>query len=662
IIRHDELDDREAFITEAIIIPDKRPAVDIVDGDFAITHPLWTDYAAAPAHARFKAAIPSVGRIELPGHPSLPYGGTGFVVGNGLLMTNRHVAQIFAEGLGQRGLRFLPGLGAGIDFLRERGREQSQPFKVVKVAMIHPFWDMALLAVEGLSGHAPLTLLKIAPSDAAKRRIAVIGYPAFDPRNDAAVQDQVFGGVYNVKRFQPGLLTGTRETASFGKKVPAATHDSSTLGGNSGSLVLDAETGHVIALHFAGVYKDSNFAVPAAALASDGRVIDAGVQIDGGGRRASGPWDAWWARADAQEQVDAAPPADGGGSADARPAAAAPSDGITTVAVSAPQRSGAAVWTIPLRIEISLDAPRQGGDAASDHAPAVEERMVEPRHDDVEVPRQGYQSGFLGIEVPPPTPRRPEDLAKLDSGEYLIPYHHFSLAMHKRRRLALFTAANVDASPAAKAPERGRDYTRDALGGLGHNDTEKWFGDPRLRGTEQLPDRFVTRDAGAFDKGHLVRREDVAWGATYAEVQAANGDTFFTTNCSPQVAGFNRSNHRDNWGALEDLVLSQARSERYCLFSGPVLKDDDRRFAGSDDLGAVKVQIPQAFWKVVVANDGGQLKAYAFILRQELGNVTLEFAVPEQWKRHQVSLKDLEGELDALDFAPVLHDADQFGQ
>ncbi|MET0251981.1 MAG: DNA/RNA non-specific endonuclease [Novosphingobium sp.] len=663
------LDDREQYITEAIIIPDKRPAVDVINGDFAIDHPLWTDYAAGPAHAAFIKALPSVGRIELPGHPSMPYGGTGFVVGKGLVMTNRHVAQIFAEGLGQRGLRFLPGLGAGIDFLRERGRNDSQPFAVAKVVMIHPFWDMALLKVDGLDGHPPLTLSSIAPPPRGNRRIAVIGYPAFDPRNDAAVQDQVFGRVYNVKRFQPGLFTAPRDVASFGKKVPAACHDSSTLGGNSGSVVLDAQTGQVIGLHFAGVYKDSNFAVPASALGMDGRVIDAGVQIEGGGRRASGAWDQWWARSEAQEQPVAGDGSAAGNDGDqgsvsagaGTPPPAPPPPAPPPPPVSS--RAGSTVFTIPLRIEVSLgDGGGEAGAVAIAPAVAAEEALVEPQHDDVEVERAGYQADFLGAEVPLPTPRRPRELATLDDGGWLVPYHHFSLAMHKRRRLALFTAANVDARPAAKTPEPGRRYTRDALGGLGANDQEKWFSDPRLRGTEQLPDKFFTKDRGSFDKGHIVRREDVAWGATYAEVQAANGDTFFTTNCSPQVAKFNRSNHADNWGALEDLVAKQGRTERYCLFAGPVLKDSDRIFAGTDERGAADVRIPQAYWKVVVAHTGGKLQVYAFVLKQDLSDTDLEFSVPAQWKRQQVSLKALEDELGSLDFADELHAADRFGK
>ncbi|MGH6786647.1 MAG: DNA/RNA non-specific endonuclease [Novosphingobium sp.] len=643
--RGEALGPREDYITEAIILPDLRPAIDVLGGSYDTDHPQWRDYVrGTPAHAVFTARIPAVGRIEIPGHPSAPYGGTGFVVGPNLVMTNRHVARIFTSGLGQRSLVLDAEIDPGIDFDRERGSTDCAVLGVRRVVMIHPYWDMALLEVEGLGERPVLSLGRFEPSEASPRRIGVIGYPAFDSRNDAAVQNEVFRGVYNIKRFQPGLWRGRREIESFGKDVPAGTHDSSTLGGNSGSAVVDALTGLIAGLHFGGLYKDSNFAVPAIDLARDGRVIDAGVAIEGGGRRESGAWDQWWARADAAE----APAAAGGGGGGAGPG------GGQAQSASA---GGRISLTVPLHIDISLGDPQLGASARLAAGEAAEEG-VEPIHDGEEVPRKGYDPMFLGVKAPPPKVRRPAELATLADGSAAIPYHNFSVTMHKARRLALFTAANIDASLAMKEPEPGRNYTRKGLTGLGEADREKWFNDPRLRGTEQLPDKFFDKDRGAFDKGHLVRREDVAWGRTFAEVQAANGDTYHVTNCSPQIAKFNRSNHADNWGALEDLVLKQAASERYCLFSGPVLAADDPVFKGKDDSGATQVQIPRRYWKVVVAVKDGRLKTFAFVLEQDLANTPMEFTVPDTWKRHQVSLARLETMLGSLTFAKALHRGD----
>jgi DNA/RNA endonuclease G (NUC1) len=180
--------------------------------------------------------------------------------------------------------------------------------------------------------------------------------------------------------------------------------------------------------------------------------------------------------------------------------------------------------------------------------------------------------------------------APVRGGGYELRYHHFSIVMHSARRLALFTASNVDASPARKRPV-GRprsDYTRRTLSGLLQNDQERWFTDDRIALTYQLPDRFFTRDRGSFDKGHLVHREDVAWGDTYDELRAANGDTYHVTNCSPQVADFNRSSGsgtHNNWGDLENLVLEQAGTERLSMFVGPVLDQADPVFLGSTRTG-----------------------------------------------------------------------------
>jgi hypothetical protein len=321
--RAEPVTEDQADALEAIILPKERPVVDVVDGTYAAPAAPFTHLDAAEARATIEAAIPAIGRIELPDHPSLPYGGTGFVVGDGLLMTNRHVAELFTLGLGREELAFRAGQTAAIDFKRERDRADSLLFRVVRVAMVHPFWDMAILVADGLGAVTPLTLAVAEPGDLAEREVAVIGYPALDPRNDAELQHRIFDGVFNVKRMAPGRLRELREVQSFGHPVGAVTHDSSTLGGNSGSAVVDVGSGAVVALHFAGRYLDANFAVPAHELARDRRVVEAGVRFDAAPAAGGGvPWDAFWTQAD--------PPAGGGEAA----APAAPA--------SAPLR-----WTIP---------------------------------------------------------------------------------------------------------------------------------------------------------------------------------------------------------------------------------------------------------------------------------------------------------------------------
>jgi DNA/RNA endonuclease G (NUC1) len=653
-----DLSPDEQFALEAIIIPDKRPAIDVVDGDYHVAHPLWTHFESdAGIHQRLRQVIPSIGRVELPGHPTIPYAGTGFVVGDELLMTNRHVAEIFADGLGTRAITFKPGYSSGIDFKQERNRPAKLFLKAIEVVMIHPYWDMALLRVAGLSpAQAPLVLSLRNPEELVDHDIAVIGYPAFDVRNPADVQNKVFDGVYYVKRLQPGKLKPRERVDSFGNRVLAAAHDSSTLGGNSGSAVFDVATGQVIALHFGGSYLKSNFGVPTFELARDARVIATKVKFDTGAKAQPIEWEDSWRRTDMEFP--------------SRTPASVPAP-IAAVSASAPATQQAlggsqtATWTFPIEITVRVGgaatALAPGAPAAAAPGVVEVEKMVEPFHDDDYSTREGYDADFIGAPVPLPTVTDLGLVARMDDGEHSIPYHHFSLVMHKIRRLALFTASNVDASAKRKKPEARKKYTRKVLGGLGDHDMEKWFVDPRIPETQQLPDRFFTKDNAAFDKGHLVRREDVAWGESYEEVRFANGDTFHTTNCSPQVAGFNRPGSVDNWGDLEKVVYAQADTERLCVFAGPVLDDADRTFIGVDDAGRVSVKIPTRFWKVIVARTAGKLQAFGFLLEQDLADVPLEFVVDASWRQHMISIADLEHTLGLLRFPDAVRQADQAG-
>ena len=153
---------------DAIILPKIRPVLDVIGGDFHTDHPLWQKLNDDQAiRGRLLKAISSIGRVELPGNRDYPYGGTGFVVGEGIIMTNTHVAEIFSSGIGTRQLAFKPGLCAGVDFLHELDGPAGTTLMVKQTVLIHPYWDMALLAVEDLPvSAAPLSLsLHDVPAD-----------------------------------------------------------------------------------------------------------------------------------------------------------------------------------------------------------------------------------------------------------------------------------------------------------------------------------------------------------------------------------------------------------------------------------------------------------------------------------------------------------------
>ncbi len=344
---------------EAIIIPDERPVVDIIGNEFdRPEQPFGHFFDNRDIRLRIDSVIPSVGRIELPNQRRIPYAGTGFVVGKNLLMSNRHVAELFCSGLGQSQLIFRNNQAAYVNFQQEikpdaaaSPQASSPSFRLEKLLMIHPYWDMALFQTEGLGKISSLILSTQPLEDLTDREIALIGYPALDTRNNIPLQMKLFRGVFNVKRLQPGKINGVDEIESFGKQVKSLTHDATTLGGNSGSLVLDVKTGHAVGLHFAGIYLKSNYAVPTFSLAQDSRVAGTDICFESGVKVDSGPWQKFWTEAERLSESESSNVVPGG-----------THDVKVTPSPSRQSRRDvpSASFILPLKITVSLNGSQVG--------------------------------------------------------------------------------------------------------------------------------------------------------------------------------------------------------------------------------------------------------------------------------------------------------------
>jgi len=268
---------------EAVVHKQFRPALFIKDDSFDTPLNPWAHLAVF--RDALKPVIQAIGRVEVE-NAGIPFGGTGFFVGPALILTNRHVAELFTHGVGgQSRLRFIPGRPARLDTGRELQPAAGVKFRLIKPVMIHPHWDAALFQVElqdkAATVPAILQLSATAPDVTAfgDRDVVVIGYPYWSDYHEPAVMQEVFAGVYGVKRIQPGKLMRYEKTESYRHEVEALLHDSSTLGGNSGSAVIDLETQQVLALHFAGAYLVANYSIPMWELARDPRIVDAGVNF-----------------------------------------------------------------------------------------------------------------------------------------------------------------------------------------------------------------------------------------------------------------------------------------------------------------------------------------------------------------------------------------------
>lgn len=212
--------------------------------------------------------IRSVGRVEFV-NATMPWGGTGWVIDRkadgDIVATNRHVAKIVARRMANGQAVFMRNT-AGVRMAARLDYREESGSAVGDASFTVPLSSIVYLA-DDLS--ADVCLFKIVLPNPLRRDpipladkeaklnelVATIGYPAQDSRNDADPQEKYFRGLYNVKRFAPGLVIqtlGGDQTLS---------HDCTTLGGNSGSPLLSLESGKVVGLHFAGVFGRNNSAV-----------------------------------------------------------------------------------------------------------------------------------------------------------------------------------------------------------------------------------------------------------------------------------------------------------------------------------------------------------------------------------------------------------------
>jgi endonuclease G len=217
-------------------------------------------------------------------------------------------------------------------------------------------------------------------------------------------------------------------------------------------------------------------------------------------------------------------------------------------------------------------------------------------------PRKGFNPKFLGGVHHVPLPNLgalAEDTTPLIGaapGEPpVLNYFGYSVVMHKKRRLAIYTAANVDGS------------NRHALG----RPHDEWRFDPRIPRSAQIASYYYENNQ--FDRGHLTRYKDMQFGPDPMSALQTAADTLHWTNCTPQHARFNEN--KQLWAGLELHILEgsvKSNAFRAMIFTGPVLDDGDPVWEKFKD-----IQYPIRFWKVAVAlTSENKLFAAGFLLDQ----------------------------------------------
>ncbi|CAN5906325.1 DNA/RNA non-specific endonuclease [soil metagenome] len=317
---------------------------------------------------------------------------------------------------------------------------------------------------------------------------------------------------------------------------------------------------------------------------------------------------------------------------------------------------GSVSFTIPITITLSLGdakvqqalSPNTTGGGGSSKEDASEEDALEKISPDKNYEaRPGFVENFPDFPAPlPRLTRRLVQHAALVNGsinsqkKFELKYYNYSVVMNKSRKMAFVSAVNFFANAPAKAGRQGKD---------------SWFKDPRLSAEFQT-DNAVYK-SNPYDRGHLTRRADAAWGNTESEAKLANDDTFHFTNCAPQHEVYNQSTKADSrgvvlWGNIENHIAEQSKKNKLkiSIFNGPILKKDDPFLKGSDG-----IFLPREFYKVLAfKKDNGDPTCIAFILSQDslIKEVQEEEFVVGRYKPYQVKVAHVEN-LTGLSFGKL---------
>jgi endonuclease G len=323
--------------------------------------------------------------------------------------------------------------------------------------------------------------------------------------------------------------------------------------------------------------------------------------------------------------------------------------------------------TIPIEVSIRVGGAAAAAGLATAAVPAVLPKTLTRSAEKIAIDvdysnRHGYKANFVhGVDFPLPVPTgklakqvaplRPTE-ADAESGE--LKYEHFSIKMNKSKKVALFTATNIDGNTYLNI-DRGTGQVKDAAEG------ETWYSDPRISASFFIDQTFYSGWSNLFDRGHLTRRTDPTWGSE-EEAERANADTYHFTNCSPQHFRFNESTKY--WQGLERYILengavAEDSSNRICVFQGPIYDD-------KVDLWADDIQIPSTFFKVVAWKGKGGVKSVGLVVdqrqllnEQRKGGIKpppIAFVNISQWR---VAITEIEKRTN-LDFGKTVRTADTF--
>ena len=605
----------------------------------------------------------SVCRIEIRNERGLLGYGTGFLVGPGVLMTNHHVlptARLVTHSRAQfRYERDLHGLELPpVEF----------SLRVIPEPILYRDLDIAIVAVE--------------PRSADGELLDQYGWLKLSGEPGKAFIGEYLTIIQHPNGERKQICVRENKLLKYAENGPHIWYQTDTVAGTSGAPVFN-NSWNVVALHHSAVPKTKRVRGEDVWLARNGQVWTADLgedQID------------WMANEGvrisriimylqsqhrnhqlAQTVLAAGEPQRGellASGGDANGGIQIHTDGSGNTRILLPIEIGVRVG-LNQAVPTPPTPPAETPVTANGRQVQIIEKV---EIDQTNYPkRNGYNPKFLGGGLVVPLPKvKSQKYGKvlLIKGKSEIKYWNYSVVMNQTRRLAYFSAANIDAGKF-----RGN---RDA-------DGDTWFSDTRTEELEktQLGREFykkqktfeADRTSNPFDQGHLTRRSDLQWGDDDDEAKRNGDDSYHYTNCTPQHWQFNQNIKVNGiWFRLEESALKTlSKGKRLCLINGNIF-DSPLGTMGADDRVRLNlkgkrvadgtfgdVQIPRMFFKVIAYRSANELRAKAFVVTQEDLLTTIDRYYPEERapvlsdlevRLYQVKIADLE-KLTELDFGSL---------
>lgn len=198
----------------------------------------------------------------------------------------------------------------------------------------------------------------------------------------------------------------------------------------------------------------------------------------------------------------------------------------------------------------------------------------------------------------------------------LVRHTHYSLGYAEAHEQAAWVAYRL---------------TYDETTGDADRKDDKFKPDDEVSTGSALPNDY---SSSGYDRGHLAPAADFVFS------ESALAETFFMSNMSPQAPDFNRG----IWKHLEEQVRAWIRKDKTLyIVSGGVLKKGLKKIGKGN-----KVSVPDYYYKIILDLKAPEVKAIAFLMRNEGSQEPLENFV--------VSIDEIE-EKTGIDFFPKLPDA-----